>query len=332
MRAPQPLLSTLLLFAAISVAHASPGAAAGWSPPVLAPNTNSPAPAPPPPSTPPAPAAIVAATAPVAEAPAAKSTHRVRPRPKPCKKGKARCNPPPQPPKVDPRLIEARTQRARLLGMAQPLAAAGRPGDAARMLGGAAAAHADPILYLAAAEAELTGVKVSGERLTRALHLTKEAQRLIATPIDLRITVAEGPGLDAEAQALAAYVTRRQAQLRRQRRGKAELACGTAFLVLGATGLGMLASGAALTSRVDAARDAYTGKDAAYLAALTRSEQQAGNLLTAGMISGLFGVALGIPLTIMGARDLKRARSSGPERPSFRITPGLTGLSLRGKF
>jgi len=237
-----------------------------------------------------------------------------------------------RPPKVDPRLLEASRQREELLAIAQPMAAAGRHDDAARMLGGAAAAHADPVLYLVAAQAELSGEKASGPRLGRALHFTREAQRLLATPTALRVSAAERPGLTADAEALATYVTRRQAQLRRQRRGTAELASGAAFLVLGATGLGMLASGAALTSRVDVARAAYTGQDAVYLAELANGERRAETFLAAGMLSGLFGAAIGIPLTVMGARDLKRARAEGGERPTFQLAPGLAGFSISGNF
>lgn len=327
MRAPHPLLSALLLFAAIPAVHAAAGEAAGWTPPTLTPN--SPAPTTHPPEAPAlAATASIATTAPAAESPVATASRRPRAAHKSCKHGKARCHSR----RADPRLVTASTQRARLLAMAEPLLAAGRADDAARILSGAGAAHGDPILYLAAAQAELSGPRIDDERLTRALQLTNEAQRLITTPIDLRFTVGEGPALTAEAQALTTYVTRRQTQLRRQRRGKAELACGATFLALGATGLGMLASGAALTSRIDAARNAYTGQDPAYQASLKSSEHRAGTLLTAGLLSGLFGAALGIPLTIAGARDLKRARTSGPERPNFRLAPGFAGVSISGKF
>jgi len=330
MRITHPLLSTLLLLTALtapSAAHASSGAVV-WSPPTLV--RGSPAPTTPP-AAPAAPAAPAVDKAPAieyeAEPPMGPPTPPRRRVPKSaCKANKARCHAQ-RPPQVDPRLIEANTQRTRLLA----LAATGRPAEAAQMLGGAAAANADPILYLAAAQAELRDPQVKGEPLVRALHLTQEAQRLITTPTDLRIPAAEGPALTVEAEALVSYVKGRQAQLRHQQRGKAELACGATFLALGATGLALLVSGAALSSRASAALGAYDGEDAAYVAALQSSKQRAGNLLTAGAISGLFGAALGIPLTIMGAGDLKRARS-GPERPSFRLTPGFAGVSLSGRF
>lgn len=321
MRAVHPILSALLLFAPAPVAEASPGAASDWQPPTLISNTPAP--------EAPAPTATAIPTTPGASAPAAEPTPRLRPPHKRCKKGKARCQS--RRPKIDPRLAEATMQRTRVLELARPLAATGRPGDAARMLVGAASAHADPILYLAAAQAELSGAQVSAEHYTRALHLTKEAQRLIVEPKELRISAAEGPALSAEVQALTTYVTRRKTQLRHQRRGKAELATGAAFLVLGASGLGMLASGAALASRLEA-RGPYTGENAEYQAALKNTERRAGNLLTAGILVGVFGSALGIPLTIMGIRDLKRARSRGAERPTFRLLPSLTGVSISGKF
>lgn len=333
MRTRPLLLSALVLLTHGSVAQAAAGEAATWSPPVLAPSAPA-APAPPPPAV-----AVAAPEAPAAEPmvgpekpPAAAKEHRrARPARKACKSGKASCSRP-RPPKVDPRLIEASAQRDRLLGVALPMAAAGRSGEAARLLGGAAEAHADPILYLAAAEAELTGPQVDGERLARAVRLAQEAQRLIEAPVDLRIATVEGPRLMEEAQLLAGYATRRQTQLRQVKRGKAELACGAGFLVLGATGLGVLASGAVLSSRVEVARGEYTGQDAGYLAALDATKDRAGTLLAAGLVSGLVGAAIGIPLTVVGSRDIKRARAEGRERPSFRFEPGLAGALIRGKF
>lgn len=327
MRVSQPLLSALLFLANVPIAYAE--SAAPWSPPALVPAR---------PATPPRaePAAPVVATIPTGataqpDGQVTQRPPRARPARKACKKGTKRCKRH-RAPKVDPRLLLASTQRARLLELAQPMAATGRSNDAARILASAAAVHTDPILYLAAAEAELADPHIDGDRLARAIGLTKEAQRLITAPIDLRITPGEGPQLTAEAQELSAYATRLQAQRRLQRRSTAELASGTTFLVLGATGVGVLVSGAVLSSRVDAAREAYTGQDAAYLAALTDGKERAGTLLAAGLVSGLVGAAIGIPLTIAGSRDRKRARGDAPERPSFRFAPGLAAVSIVGRF
>lgn len=321
MRARYPLLSAILLFTAIPVARASPGAAAEWSPPSLTRAAPSPATR--------APAETVPTPLATAATPAHEATEKAPTRPRSCKKAGCRSR---WRPKVDPRLLAARTQRARLLATAEPMLTGSRPGEGARMLGVAAAAQADPILYLAAAQAELMSPKLDDASLARALRLTHEAQRLISAPTDLRIAPSEGPALNAEANALTAYITQRSTQLRLRGRGRAELASGAVLMVLGAAGLGVLTSGAALSSRVDTARDVYTGQDANYLDGLDRSKRRADNLLAAGMITGLFGAALGIPLTAIGARDLKRSRTAGSERPNLRMAPGLAGISLSGKF
>lgn len=338
MRVHPNLLCALLLIAAVPVAHASPSEAASWTPPAFVPARSAEPSAPPvaPPVTAsetlpePPPAPVMATAEPAAAESAVQPVRATRKARRACRPGKARCKP--RPPKLDPRLIAARTQRDRLLAVAQPMAAAGRAGDAARMLGGAAEAQADPVLYVAAAEAELADPHVDSARLTRAIHLAQEAQRLVAAPIDLRVTDDEGNRVTTEAQDLAGYAKGRLAQLRQVRQGKAQLTAGTTFLVLGASGIGVLLSGAVLSSRVDSARDAYTGQDAPYLAALDGGKDRAGTLLAAGAVSAIIGAAIGIPLTLAGSRDLKRARGGARERPSFRFAPGLAAVSVSGRF
>lgn len=255
-----------------------------------------------------------------------------RPAKKACKRGKQqRCRAKSRV-KVDPRLVEARERRDQLLTTAAPMVASGRAGEAARLLTLAAEAHADPVLFLAAAEATLADPRAGKASLAAALSLTQDAKRLVLTPADLRITPEEGPRLLEEGQQLAAFAGQRQEQLRLQRRGHAERTTGAVFLLLGLGGLGVLASGLALNSRVDAARTDFTGSDAAYLDALTRTKARADTLVAAGLVTGLVGAAIGIPLTVTGSRDLKRSRAAGSERPSFRIAPGLASVSITGRF
>lgn len=234
-------------------------------------------------------------------------------------------------PKLDPRLAEAASERARMLQIAEPMVADGRLAEAARVLGGAAESRADPVLYLAAAEAELADPHADASRLARARALTETAQRLVLHPVEPRISPADGARLVEDAQALARFAGKREAQLKQARRGKAEVATGAVFLALGAGGLGMLAAGAGLAARVEAARDEYSGQDAPYLAALDATDGRADTLLAAGLVTGLIGAAVGIPLVVVGKRELRRAHGGG-ERPGFRITPGLAAVSLLGRF
>ena len=234
-------------------------------------------------------------------------------------------------PKLDPRLAEAASYRARMLQIAEPMVADGRLAEAARVLGGAAESRADPVLYLAAAEAELADPRADAGRLARARALTETAQRLVLHPVELRISPADGARLVEDAQALARFAGQREARRKQARRGKAEVATGAVFLALGAGGLGMLAAGAGLAARVEAARDEYSGQDAPYLAALDTTDNRADTLLAAGLVTGLVGTAVGISLVVVGKRELRRAHGGG-ERPSFRITPGLAAASLIGRF
>ncbi len=249
---------------------------------------------------------------------------------KACTRGKQRCRA--KRVKVDPRLVEARERRSQLLATAAPMVASGREGEAARLLTLAAEANADPVLFLAAAEAILADPRAGKDSLAAAVSLTQDAKQLVLTPGDLRITPEEGPRLLEEGQQLAAFAGQRQERLRLHRRGHAERTTGAVFLLVGLGGVGMLASGAALNSRVDAARTDFTGSDVAYLDALTRTKARADTLLAAGLVTGLVGAAIGIPLMVTGSRDLKRSRSAGTERPSFRIAPGLASVSITGRF
>lgn len=234
-------------------------------------------------------------------------------------------------PKLDPRLAESAAYRAQMLQIAEPMVTDGRLAEAARILGDAAESRADPVLYLAAAEADLADPRADASRLTRARALTETAQRLILHPVELRITPEDGARLVEEAQALARFAGKREAQLKQGRRARAEVATGAVFLALGASGLGILAAGAGLAARVETARDEYSGQDAPYLAALDATDRRADTLLAAGVVTGLIGAAVGIPLVAVGKRELRRAHAGG-ERPSFRIAPGLAAVSLTGRF
>ena len=210
--------------------------------------------------------------------------------------------------------------------------AAGRPEPVARMLGLAARIHADPILLLAAAEAELAHPNPDDGQLARAIQLTQETRQLVDTPGSLRIAPEEGPQLSTEAKVLADYATTHRSILRQERRGKAQLGCGVSFLLLGVAGMSVAISGAVLGPRVEAARGAYSGQDMTYLGDLDRARERANTMLAIGPLSGLVGAAIGIPLTVAGSRDLRRSRTGRAERPSFRFQPGLTSFFVAGKF
>ncbi len=261
--------------------------------------------------------------------PPVKSTRRKAKR---CGKGSKPCARVPSPSEAELRRRTAVAMRVEILAVAESMVKAGRPGAAAAALGGAAEAHADPVLHLAAVEVELAEPKLSAERLRSAVARTQTARKLIEQPGEAGILVGEGPALLEQSDALAAYGERRLAGLRLTRRGRAQVIGGAVLLTASLGGVAALASGAALGGRIDTAVAKYAGTDAAYLDALGAAREQANLRMAAGAVVGLLGAAAGIPLSISGARDLQAARGTRKERPALRIAPGFAALTLTGRF
>lgn len=281
-------------------------------------------------------------TAPPAPAPADATTPAdpapVQPRAKrSCAKQKGHCGPrhsqKQRAPQVDPRLVEAAAQRDRLLTVSAEMVAAGRTVDAAEMVRGAAEALGDPVLYLAAADLQLADDRAGARQLDAAGALADRARKAAQAPEQALVPTAVVPRVVDLADQLGRRVEQRRERLQLQRRGRAELAVGGVFLGLGVAGAALLVSGATLAARVDAAQSADPATDPAYSAALAERRESAESMLAVGLVGGLAGLAIGVPLTVVGARDHRRSRSGArPEQPHLRIAPGFAGLTVSGRF
>ncbi|PCC70521.1 hypothetical protein SAMN02745121_06560 [Nannocystis exedens] len=278
-----------------------------------------------------APAAVETAT-PADPAPAA-----AHPRPKRrCADKKGRCDRRPsrgkRNPPIDPRLVEAAARRDQLLTVSASMVAAGRTTDAAEMVRGAAEALGDPVLYLAAADLQLADGRARIRHIDAAVALADRARKAALAPEQALLPADAVPRLVDLADQLGRHAEQRRERLQLQRRGRAELAAGSAFLGLGLAGVALIASGAALAARVDAAQAADPATDPAYSAALAERRDGAEAMLAVGLVGGLAGLAIGIPLTVAGARDHKRSRAGESEAPHLRIAPGFAGLTVSGRF
>lgn len=279
-------------------------------------------------------------TAPPAAAPADAATPDPAPRPRArrsCSKKKGRCGPrhsqDQRAPQVDPRLVEAAAQRDRLLTVSAEMVAAGRTGDAAELVRGAAEALGDPVLYLAAADLQLADDRAGARQLDAAGALADRARKAAQAPEQALVPAAVVPRVLDLAGQLDRRVEQRRERLQLQRRGRAELAAGGVFLGLGVAGAALLVSGATLAARVDAAQAGDPATDPAYTAALAERRDGAESMLAVGLVGGLAGLAIGVPLTVVGARDHRRSRSGArPEQPHLRIAPGFAGLTVSGRF
>ncbi|MFZ6182632.1 hypothetical protein [Nannocystis pusilla] len=279
-------------------------------------------------------------TAPPAAAPAEEATPDPAPRPRArrsCSKKKGRCGPrhsqDQRAPQIDPRLVEAAAQRDRLLTVSAEMVAAGRTVDAAELVRGAAEALGDPVLYLAAADLQLADDRAGARQLDAAGALANRAREAAQAPEQALVPAAVVPRVLDLAGQLDRRVEQRRERLQLQRRGRAELAVGGVFLGLGVAGAALLVSGATLAARVDAAQAADPATDPAYSAALAERRDGAESMLAIGLVGGLAGLAIGVPLTVVGARDHRRSRSGArPEQPHLRIAPGFAGLTVSGRF
>lgn len=312
MRTPSRFLAAILV--ATFTSTTARAASGEWTPPTLVP-------APSPPT-----AELAVPTAEPAAEPSAAPRTKKR-----CTRGKKRCGKR-RKPRVDPRLVESAAIRDQVLSAAAPLAAGGRHEDAAQIVSAAAASRADPILYLAAAELKLTDQRPDPRKLDEAISMTREAERLVLNPVDLRIATDVGPGLIDHGHQLASFATNRHQAIRLHRRGRGQTAVGGVLLGVGLSGIGMLASGAVFIARIDRSETAYTGSDATYLTALETARNRAETTLAAGLVTALVGTAIGLPLTVLGARDRRRAREAYDERPRLKIAPTLTGIAVSGRF
>lgn len=255
---------------------------------------------------------------------------RPRPARKACLKGHKKCRARAAP-EVDPRLVESEAIRKQVLDVVGPMVTGSRHVEAAGLLAATAERRADPVLYLAAAEVQLADGRADGSRLGATIGWTATARELALRPVELRVAPESAAGLVEHGQYLAALALQRRDRLRLHSRGRAELIAGGALSTIGLGGLGLVTGGAVLAGKVDAAQRAYHGSDEAYRHDLAQTKDRVEAMLAVGLVSALAGAAIGVPLTIFGARDVRRARG-GRERPRFRIIPGLAGVTLSGRF
>lgn len=233
---------------------------------------------------------------------------------------------------IDPRLSEAEASREPVLATAARLVAIGRHAEAAQILRVNAETMADPVLYLAAAAVEIRDGRAGNSQLNHAIVLTEEARQLVLRPVGLRVAPDVGLSLVEEGERLVAFARQRREYLQLRRRGRAELAVGGVLLASGLAGFSLIGAGGASAARVDAAAASYKGEVPGYREQLHGLRGRAEAMVAVGLLTGLIGSAIGIPLTVVGSRRLRRNQDGDRVRSHFRIAPGLSGIALSGRF
>jgi hypothetical protein len=99
----------------------------------------------------------------------------------------------------------------------------------------------------------------------------------------------------------------------------------------GLASIGVMAGGLYLNRHTKRELERGEGRPEQELAPLHDQKRQAETMIAAGAIAGAAGLALGIALLTIGARDLKAARRE-PLSARVRVAPTLGGFVLAGRF
>lgn len=243
------------------------------------------------------------------------------------------------PAEVDP-VIAAAAERETLAAKAAELEAIQSAEATARWLSGQAWDSEDPWIHLMAAR---TWLKVRHGRmgLDRAEFHAREAAALADAPTVPRIDAVDVPRVHAEAETVQKVVAERRAEIRRVRserrlaerqirRGRRELIAGGAMMVVATLGAGLALGGADYRRRYDeSVAPLLTTELPLDLAPLRGLDTQGRQMIAAGAALAAIGVVAGVPLLILGARDVRRGQR---QRASLQLQPGLGGVSVSGRF
>jgi len=332
-----PLRDVLLLGTCFSLALpiapalAEPAKLPDWGMPSKA--APAPAPAAPAAAPSPSPGPSPAATAPTSEPDAEPSPRRANRRaPKATPTAKAR---PQKQPGVAAQELPERERRA-IQDHARGLEAAGKLEDAARSLAVGAEAYDDPLLHLSAADAYLRLARSRGRTGVadddRCLAHVRAARALLDAPTgEPRVDPAQHATVLARADELGRQAERHKARMSVRRNGHGEVIAGAMLTTAGIASLGVMSGGLYLNRLSERELGRGEGRPADELAPLHAQERRAETMIAAGAIAGAAGLALGIALLTIGARDLKAARSE-PLAARLRVAPTIGGLALAGRF
>lgn len=219
-----------------------------------------------------------------------------------------------------------------------------QPAEAtARWLSGQAWESQDPWIHIMAARTWLK-LPPCAMSLDRAEFHAQEAITLADTPAVLRIAPADVARVHEDAAAVRSTVAWRRAELRRVqaerragerriRRGRQEVIAGGALMLVSALGGGVALAGSSYRRRFGDIEASLRAEGLPTdLAALHRLDVQGGRMLAAGVTLAMIGASAGVPLLILGTRDLRLGRRQRERTASLRVQPAIGGLALVGRF
>jgi hypothetical protein len=234
-------------------------------------------------------------------------------------------------------LERAASERTPIQEHARSLETAGKLDEAVQSLLVGAQAYHDPVLYLIAAEGTLKIAQSRGRAGVaddeRAVEYVRTAQGLLqaADPAAPRVDPEEHATLHAWGDDLVKQSERHRARMGVRRNGHGQLIAGGLLATAGLAGLGVMSGGLYLNnlSKRELARG--EGRPEEELAPLRDQQKQGETMIAAGAVLGAVGLALGIALVSLGARDLKAARTETLQA-RVRVAPTFGGLVVVGRF
>ena len=143
-----------------------------------------------------------------------------------------------------------------------------------------------------------------------------------------RVRVATAPTSPAPQPAPTPAASHKDAA---HRNGHGEVLAGALLTTGGLASIGVMAGGLYLNRHSKRELDRGEGRPDQELAPLHDQKRQAETMIAAGAIAGAAGLALGIALLTIGARDLKAARRESLTA-RVRVAPTFGGFVLAGRF
>ena len=238
---------------------------------------------------------------------------------------------------VQTSLERAASERTPIQEHARGLETGGKPDDALQSLLVGAQAYHDPVLHLIAAESTLKIAQTRGRAGVsdddQAIEHVHTAQGLLRTadPAAPRVDPEEHATLHAWGDDLARQAARHKARMGVRRNGHGQLIAGGVLATAGLAGLGVMSGGLYLGSVSKRELAKGEGRPEEQLEPLRDQQKRGETMIAAGAVLGAVGLALGIALVSLGARDLKAARTETLQA-RVRVAPTFGGLVVVGRF
>lgn len=234
-------------------------------------------------------------------------------------------------------LERAADERKPIQDHAKGLENAGRLEEAAKSMTVGAEAWDDPVLHLAAADLWIKLGQTRGRAGVadddRAILHVRTAETLLtnASTDAPRIDPEEHATLRAWGSELTAAAKQHKAAMSVKKNGHGQIVAGSLLGAVGLAGVGIMSGGLYLNNLSERELEKGEGRPDDALQPLRDQKKQGETMIAAGAITGAIGLAIGIALVTLGARDLKAARAERLQA-RVRVAPTLGGVVLVGRF